>query len=315
MLSMIALVAACLILAAIVAFEAGFPPYRPRRPVAPKGSLLHRRAGPIRVLRGREKLAFVIHGFPECPAPYRDIAVALAREGFDVAVPLLAGLGRGVADVEESGYAGYLQGVDAEWRELAPAYAERHVIAVSAGSLLALELCLAYAGDPALSPSTASFVAPALFVNRAREGIVARPLAYLSRTASVFFKSIGAGLPDPGRVPKDGDGRWMGHIGLYPRQSYEILQAGRDIERRFGGVACPLLILYSKADRVLPAAACARLAARKTGSSAISLRAFDFEGMGHARHNLLLYDSSREWALARILAFIEASSRGTAPSR
>lgn len=284
----------------------------PRYPPPDESRLFDPRAASISIPAaggGSDRAVLFVHGFPESPAAYADPCAWAAAAGFAASCPLLPGCGTEPRDILPTNFSQYLARVRDEYLALRARHREVFVAGTSMGGLIALALAEEACAGAFPPPEAMAVVCPPMFLNRLRLGVAMYPLAWFARTAGVFVKSIGAGLPDPGREGRDGDARWVGYLGLYPRQTYSIMRAGRRIEAGLAGMKVPLQLFGCRTDRMAPYA-CVETVARKAGSRDIRTYTANMEGQRHMMHSLLMYDSQRDrvWALMR--SFFEEYSGG-----
>ena len=278
---------------------------------------------PLESFKGNDRLLFCVHGFPSTPSDFRKVETLSNERGWDLYAPLLPGCGTAWEDILDTSWEQYLAFIGDRWRELRPRYRYVCLVGASLGGSLALALAEELAEGQAVKPAgqdggaglgaapgsmspdaLATIGSPAVLNALLRHGLVRSPLIYLARFMGAFIPSIGAGYPDPERAGEDGDGDWKGYIGVYPRQTYTLQLGLRAMERRLGSVRCPAIICHARGDRIVPFAN-AGIVARRLGSSRVERYDADMGGFGHARHNLLLYDSQRELVWKRILGFFE----------
>jgi len=281
--------------------------YRRKKPLPnPKNTELYcPEATPIQELRGNDKLLFCIHGFPATPADFRRDGDGdrAASQGWDIVAPLLPGCGTRPLDIVGTDWNMYLDHVRAVWKEFRPRYKNACIIGLSIGGALALSLAEEFAGDPLLEPTALATVgAPVMLNSWFRHGVIRSPAIYFARLLGLFAPAIGAGFPDPDRVGEDGDGRWKGYVGLFPRQVYSLQVGLEKVRRNLNRVACPLLVSHVRFDRVIPHSN-AFVIAESVSSSIFELNIVNMDSFSHARHNLFLYDSQRAAAWTRILDF------------
>ncbi|MBI5509882.1 MAG: alpha/beta fold hydrolase [Deltaproteobacteria bacterium] len=191
------------------------------------------------------------HGFTGTPHDLRDLALHLAQQGFVVANVRLAGHAQGEARLAASRWPDW-------WESVVDAYValrsrSDHVIVCgfSMGGLLCLKLAVHY---PVVG---AAILAAPLFLRQPLLPLLPlfRPLRqFKGKTApSVYDPGARALQPDVGRSPLSG------------LSSFRELML--QVDRLLPQVTCPLLLIYSRKDRVVPFANMARLEARVKSAS------------------------------------------------
>lgn len=179
----------------------------------------------------------VLHGFTGCPQSMRPLAEAFADAGFSVELPLLPGHGTVVEDLLTTRFADWLASAEAAYEGLA-ARCDRTVVAgLSMGGTLALHLAARFAE-----------IAGVIVVNP----LVAPP--------AESFEAILRGTLEAGLDRMPGIGSDIAREGVaelaYDAVPIEavlsLFAAARDLSGRLDEVRCPLLLLQSRADHVVP---------------------------------------------------------------
>lgn len=179
----------------------------------------------------------VLHGFTGNPQSMRPLAVGLAAEGYTVDLPLLPGHGTVVEDMIPTRWSDYVEAADAAYRSLAGRCDSVAIVALSMGGTLACwlaehhdEIAGMVVVNPFVDPPAQSFrdvlrgvldsgtdVAPGIGSDIAKEG--STELAYLGTPIAAVL-SVFEGIDD--------------------------VAAGLD------RIRCPVLLLSSRNDHVVP---------------------------------------------------------------
>jgi len=179
----------------------------------------------------------VVHGFTGNPQSMRPLAQALAAEGYTVELPLLPGHGTAVEDMVPTRWSDYVEAADAAYVELARRCEAVAVVALSMGGTLACWLAEHHAEivgmalvNPFIDPPADSFrdvlrgvldagteVAPGVGSDIAKEGVT--ELAYLGSPVAAALSLF--------------DG---------------IDEVAAGLKR----ITCPVLLLSSRQDHVVP---------------------------------------------------------------
>jgi len=280
--------------------------YHPRTVSAPPASadrLLHPDAAPLSALRGHKDLLFCLHGFPATPADYRPFLTEADVLGYDLAAPLLPGCGTTPKDLKGQSFDSFLAAARIEYLRLRPRYERVFLVGQSFGGTLALALAEEFCAVPALAPAAAATIgAPVVLNSLLRHGMVRHPLIYVARFLGLFIPSLGAKIPDPAREGEDGDKRWLGYLGIFPRITYTFQIRLPDIERKLRRISCPILICHARGDRMSDYRN-AQIIARAVGSDRIETYTANMDRFRHIRHSLLIYDSQRDKTRERIFRF------------
>lgn len=280
----------------------------PPRPAAPPPTpdperLMHPDAAPVFHLKGHRDLLFCVHGFPATPAEFRPFLPEADVLGYDLAAPLLPGCGTSPRDLAGQDYDSFLGYVRSEYLRLRPRYDRVFLVGQSLGGTLALVLAQEYCAVPALAPAAAATIgAPVVLNSLVRHGMVRHPLIYAARFLGLFTAGLGARLPEPGREGEDGDERWLGYRGVYPRFVHSLQIRLPEIEGRLRRVTCPVLVCHARGDRMTDYRNAAIIASG-VGSDRIETYTANMDRFRHIRHSLLLYDSQRDRVRERILRF------------
>ena len=281
-------------------------PSRPQSAPAPSPTperLLHPDAAPIARLEGNRDLLFCLHGFPSTPADFRCFLQESDVLGYDLAAPLLPGCGTVPSDLEGQGFDSFLACARSEYLRLRPRYERVYLVGQSLGGTLALALAEEYCAVPALAPEALALIGTPVVLNAfLRHGMVRHPLIYASRFLGLFFLSLGARIPESGRDGEDGNERWLGYEGVYPRVIHSLQVRFPEIERKLRRVTCPVLVCHARGDRMSDYKNAAIIASG-VGSDRIETYTANMDRFRHLRHALLSYDSQRDRVRERILRF------------
>lgn len=233
--------------------------------------------GPVGVL--------LIHGFTGAPPEMRRLADYLHRQDFTVAAPLLPGHGTSAADLNQVRWQQWAAHVEAALADLRARCETVFVGGLSMGGVLALYLA---AQHPDLAG--ALLYAPAMRIAGWRPRLV--PLLKLAVRLA----------------PKGDDDTWADPDArnlLWCYDEYPVLAAHelnrliRHVRRMLPRVSCPLLIVYSLADPVVPPAA-AELIIREVATDDISV--LTLERSGH----VVTLDAEWQAVAEKTVAFIRA---------
>jgi carboxylesterase len=181
--------------------------------------------------------ALVLHGFTGNPSSMRGVAEALAAAGFAVELPLLPGHGTSVEDMMSTNFTDWAARVEEAYLELAGRTASIVVAGLSMGATLG-------AWVTARNPDTAGFVA----IN----GMFEPP-------APAFLDLLRASLEQGvDRLPAIGSDIAMPGVseGAYEAAPIQplisLMEATTELHGRLGQIRCPVLILSSREDHVVP---------------------------------------------------------------
>ncbi|HEV3495699.1 MAG TPA: alpha/beta fold hydrolase, partial [Actinomycetes bacterium] len=178
--------------------------------------------------------ALVLHGLTGSTQSVAGVAAALEAAGFDVEAPMLPGHGTTPEDLAGCGWADWTAAAEDAYRRLA-----RPVVAVglSMGGALAAGVCAQHPEVRALAVVNPLIDPPAPEFLQALEGFLA--------AGERFLPGIGSDIVDP----------WTKEAAYDRMPVAALLSAGRglaELRPRLGDVRCPVLILSSRHDHVVP---------------------------------------------------------------
>jgi carboxylesterase len=192
----------------------------------------------------------VLHGFTGSPQSMRPLAEAFADAGFSVELPLLPGHGTGVEDLIPMRWPDWMGAAEAAYLDLA-ARCDRTVVAgLSMGGTLACSLASVHpeiAGavvvNPLIQPPAESF--REILTGALGAGVVSAP-------------AIGSDIAKPG-------GNELAYDATPIEAALSLFDACGELAGRLGEIRCPLLIMQSRHDHVVPADSGEALAAGAAG--------------------------------------------------
>lgn len=181
--------------------------------------------------------ALVVHGFTGNPSSMRGVAHALAEAGFAVELPLLPGHGTSVEDMLETGWADWSGAAEGAYQRLAARVDGKVFVAgLSMGGALTCWLASEH-------PEIAGIAAINAVVSEP-EGVRELVDALLAEGHSVMA-GIGSDVADPDVQES-----------AYPETPLAPLltmtDAAAEMAERLGRIRCPVLILNSPQDHVVP---------------------------------------------------------------
>ncbi|TMM18557.1 MAG: alpha/beta fold hydrolase [Actinobacteria bacterium] len=183
--------------------------------------------------------ALVLHGFTGNPQSMRGLAEALAGAGFAVELPLLPGHGTSIEDMLPSRWDDWSEVADGAYTELAGRCRRVVVVGLSMGGTLAIWLTTHH-------PEIAGLVAINPFVEPPAES----------------FREMLRGLLDAGTDVMPGIGsdialegvQELAYAGSPVAPMLSFMEATDEIAADLGRIRCPVLLLSSRQDHVVPSA-------------------------------------------------------------
>jgi carboxylesterase len=187
--------------------------------------------------RGDDVGVLVLHGFTGHPGSVRPLAQALAADGRTVELPRLPGHGTAVEDMLETGFADWTGAAEAAYADLAGRTRTTVVAGLSMGGTLACWLT-------ARHPEVAGLIAVNPLVQPADPELVTMARQMVEAGERVA-PGIGSDIADPDAHESAYEGSPLEPL-LTLFEGVEALQA--DLPR----IACPVLLLTSPQDHVVP---------------------------------------------------------------
>ena len=178
----------------------------------------------------------VLHGFTGNPQSLRGLAEAFGAAGFTVELPLLPGHGTSVDDMVATGWEDWTGAAEAAWEGLAARCRTTVVAGLSMGGALTLWLAARHpevAGIVCVNPAAVRMESVVDFARQSLEAGTDR------------IPSIGNDVADPEQAEKAYDA-----TPLAPLLSFQEGLAG--FEHELAEVTCPLLLMTSPDDHVVP---------------------------------------------------------------
>ena len=193
--------------------------------------------------------ALVLHGFTGNPTSMRPIADAFEAAGWSVELPRLPGHGTTVEEMLTTSYADWSGEVEAAWQRLATRTDRQVVVGLSMGGTLTAEVAAAH------GPAGAVFINAAI-----------APIAEEMRAGAQQ-------LIDAGEQVMDGIGSDIAKEGVVEsayadtplRPLLSLAEGVEALQPRLADITCPILVLTSPDDHVVPPANSDHLAASVAG--------------------------------------------------
>lgn len=180
--------------------------------------------------------ALVLHGFTGNPNSMRGIAEALAAAGFTVELPLLPGHGTSVEDMQDTGWSDWLGTAEKAYADLAGRCDTVVVVGLSMGGALTAALAADHPEIVGIVCINAVVAAP--------EGMREAVTMMLDQGLDAM-DGIGSDIADPDSTES-----------AYPqtplRPLLSLMDAAEAFEGRLADIRCPVLVLSSPQDHVVP---------------------------------------------------------------
>ncbi|MCU1448032.1 MAG: esterase [Acidimicrobiales bacterium] len=214
----------------------------PESPILPGAEPFSAPGGPNGVL--------VLHGFTGCPQSMRGLAEAFAAGGFAVELPRLPGHGTSIEDMLETGWADWSAHAEAAYAGLAGRCQKVVVAGLSMGGTLTAWLAERHpeiAGivlvNPAIEPPAESF-------RDMLRGVL--------ESGTTVMPAVGGDIADPAQTE-------LAYEGVPVACLLSLCDADDEIAAALDAIACPVLLMTSPQDHVVPPSSSDLLAAGVPG--------------------------------------------------
>ena len=193
----------------------------------------------------------VLHGFTGTPQSIRGLAQAFAAAGFTVELPLLPGHGTSVDDFATTTFADWSAAAERAYQDLA-ARRDRVVVAgLSMGALLTAWLATRHAE-----------IAGLVVIN----GVFAPIDANLREAAEQMVAQGVTRIPGPGNDIADQSQTELAYTETPPEQFLSLFDAIEALQDDLVKIRCPVLVINSEQDHVVPAGSSDHFAAAVSGT-------------------------------------------------
>ena len=198
-------------------------------PVLPGAEPFSHNGGPRGVL--------VLHGFTGNPQSMRPLAEALAAEGHSVELPLLPGHGTAVEDMVPTRWADYVAATDAAYRHLAGRCDVVAVVALSMGGTLACWLAEHHSEIVGLALVNPMIDPPAQSFRDVLRGVL--------DSGTDVAPGVGSDIAKEGSTE-------LAYPGSPIAAALSLFEGVDEVAAGLDRIACPVLVLSSRQDHVVP---------------------------------------------------------------
>jgi carboxylesterase len=180
----------------------------------------------------------------------RGLAEAFAAAGFTVELPRLPGHGTSIDDMLTTGWSDWSGAAEAAYEELASRCDKVVVAGLSMGGTLTVWLAAHHPGIAGIVVVNPAIDAPADSFVDAMRGIL--------ESGTEVMPAIGGDIADPDQTE-------LAYDGMPLRPLLSMVEAQRELYQRLDRVSCPVLIMNSPQDHVVPPVSSDVLAERVSG--------------------------------------------------
>jgi carboxylesterase len=237
----------------------------------------------------------VLHGFTGNPQSMRPLAEALAAEGYSVELPLLPGHGTAIEDMVPTRWSDYAEAAEAAYRDLAGRCDAVALVALSMGGTLACWLAEHHAEIPGMVLVNPFVDPPADSFRDVLRGIL--------ESGSEVAPGVGSDIAKEGSTE-------LAYLGSPIAAALSFFDGIDGVAARLDHITCPVLLLSSREDHVVPSSSGDVLVAKVAGP-------IERVWLEHSYHVATL-DHDAELVLARTVAFVRdvlGSATGSASAR
>ena len=192
----------------------------------------------------------VLHGFTGCPQSMRGLAQAFAAGGFAVELPRLPGHGTTIDDMLTTTWADWSGCAERAYRELATRCEKVVVAGLSMGGSLAVWLAVHHPEIVGVVAINAAIDPPAETFRQMMHQLLA--------DGHTTMPAVGNDVAAPDVTELAYDATPIGPL-------LSLCEAGDELHAKLGDIHCPVLIMNSPQDHVVPPVSSDILAARVSG--------------------------------------------------
>ena len=182
--------------------------------------------------------ALVLHGFTGSPHSIRGLARALAGAGLAVEAPLLPGHGTTMDDMLGTGWDDWRGAAEESYRDLAGRCRRMVVSGLSMGGSLSTSLAADH-------PEVAGMVVVNPYIDPPAQSFQDILRTLLSEGETVIPGHLGSDIAD-------GEAREVGYSGTPIAPLLSLCQGLDGLLPRLGAITCPVLVMTSVTDHVVP---------------------------------------------------------------
>jgi len=194
--------------------------------------------------------ALVLHGFTGCPQSMRGLAEAFAGAGFAVELPRLPGHGTTIDDMLETGWTDWPGAAEAAYQDLAGRCDKVVVGGLSMGGTLTLWLAERHPEIAGIVLVNAAAEPPADSFREMLQGIL--------ESGNPTMPAVGNDIAEPGQTELAYDSTPVAPL-------LAMFDAVKEIAAGLGKIECPVLLMNSPQDHVVPPSSSDLIAERVSG--------------------------------------------------
>lgn len=260
--------------------------------------------------RGRDECVLMIHGYPTAPNMYSYSASRLDEAGFDVFAPLIPTFGADPEEFKNTGYTQWFQFIDDFYLDLRRKYRAVHVLGVSMGGAMTLDLAEKYSGTELAMEDIVVISAPVAY-NCIRYAVMTNPLGYLARTLRLFIKTIDLHVVNSRPDSEDGNEDWCGYGGIVMTHGVSLTAAFNRIRKNLSSIEVPMFVMHDRGDRTVSFRNLAIIRKFCNDNIAVCKEVEMDARYHHSHHSLLMYHSVQKEYTDWIIDFLKRGKECT----
>lgn len=192
-----------------------------------------------------KKAVLLIHGFTGAPYEMLPLAKVLSKEGYSVKVVRLPGHATSPEDFANTGFEDWAEAALKAFDTLKKEHKKVFVCGLSMGGTLTLLIAQQRQPDGIVP------IAPAVYLNRLRSGVVKDIRLYFVPLLSVFTKKLGEPkLIEPEENSLEPTLGYRG--GFYLKPLVSFLKGMNEVRKNLKKITCPALFIHALDDRAVP---------------------------------------------------------------
>jgi carboxylesterase len=269
--------------------------------------LMHEDASPIiQQKKGNDTAILFIHGFTGNAVFFKYYSEKAIEDGYDVINTLLPGLGTSTNDYKKAYFSQWYNYAKDVYKYYRKNYKNFFVVGLSMGGAITLKLAEEFSDDPEYPVTGVATISAPVFLNSLIEhGAVSHWIFWFARTFSFFTDEMERKNK---MVNEDGVDRRIAYDGVFFKQLHSFKINIKPIKRNLDKITCPILLSQSKGDEKVPYQNLHYIA-NNIGSDEIKIKEYDLRKYTHEKHDLCIYDSTRDDLYSEIIRFIEEYSK------
>ncbi len=263
--------------------------------------LIHEDASPIIYCEGNDTAILFIHGFTGNASFFKYYSEKAKEDGYDVITTLLPGFGTSTDDYKKLYFSQWYNYAKDVYKYYRKNYKNFFVVGLSMGGSITLKLAEEFSEDAEYPISGVVAISTPVFLNALIEhGAVSHWMMWVARTFSFFTDEI---KTENKIINEDGADRKITYSNAFPKQIHSFKMGLKPIKSDLKKITCPILLSQSQGDEKVPYQNLHYIE-KNVGSKEVKVKEYDLRKYHHEKHDLCLYDSTRDDLYNEIILFI-----------